>query len=193
MVVSFAWTEPYLCSFVNPIASALDFRRASENVLLYLYGKQRKISLEKVQEKGRAIGVRKQFLLCAHLSISFLLTSCTPSSCSSQQTGTKGDFIGLQQLDMMRIFFFQSHWPCIIQLKAILSPSTVLFMYECCGFFFKIISLISVFSSDWWDLVPSEDGIFLILGTRNRAELAESHYMGISARGPPGNFQSIKK
>lgn len=92
MVVIFAWTEPYLCSFVNPIASALnleDFRRASENVLLYLYGKQRKINLEKVQEKGRAIGVRKQFLLCAHLRISFLLTSCTPSSSSSQQTGTK--------------------------------------------------------------------------------------------------------
>lgn len=30
MVVIFAWTEPYLCSFVNPVASALDledFRR----------------------------------------------------------------------------------------------------------------------------------------------------------------------
>lgn len=46
------------------------------------------------------------FLLCAHLNISLLHPSHTPSSCSSQQTGTEGECIGLQQLDMMRIFFF---------------------------------------------------------------------------------------
>lgn len=62
MLVIFAWTESYSCSFVNPIASALDledFRRASENVLLYPYGKQMKSNLGKVQEKDTATALRK--------------------------------------------------------------------------------------------------------------------------------------
>lgn len=70
MIVIFAWTEPYLCFFVNPIASSLDledFRRASENVLLYPYGKQRKTNMDKVQEKGTAIGVRKHCFSSVHI------------------------------------------------------------------------------------------------------------------------------